>query len=400
MLTNRKLRKAILLSLIALLSILGCDKMENETPSSLMMPTSPSQSLLKSDIIAASGVTTSTTGVPMIYLDALVNPKLQSANGVNSLGNVVGEGLPWDLTGAFLWSKQYGVKYLGTFGGERNFSMAFDINDLGQVVGWSLDPIRISHRAFLWSEKGGMVNLGTTEDQDDPDNPFSIAYAINNRGEIVGVTGGYAFLWTNKRGMMLLSTLQPYWKYSSASDINDYGRIVGICLAYCCPSLYHAVLWTDLGDMRDLGTLKLHSQALGINNLGEVVGGSSDQENPFSERIGSENYNTVFSHSCVAFIWTEKNGMAQLPMLGGNAGCAHAINDRGQVVGWSYTTEGKVHAYIWTSKNGIKDLGTLPGDGQSVAYGINNLGQVVGCSMKMHEDGINVIRHAVIWTVK
>ena len=145
----------------------------------------------------------------------------------------------------------------------------------------------------------------------------------------------------------------------------------------------------------DLGTLKLNSQALGINNRREVVGGSSDQENPFSERIGSENYNTVFNHSCVAFIWTEKNGMAQLPMLGGDAGCAHAINDNGQVVRWSYTTEGKVHAFVWTSKNGIKDLGTLPGDVESVAYGINNLGQVVGYS-KAEGGAI----HAVIWTVK
>jgi probable HAF family extracellular repeat protein len=400
MLTNTKPCNAILLSLIVFLSFLGCERMENETPSSLMMPTSPSQSLLKSDFIAASGVTTSTTGVPMIYLDDLVNPKLLCANGVNSLGNVVGEGLPWDLTGAFLWSRQYGVKYLGTFGGERNFSMAFDINDLRQVVGWSLDPIRISHRAFLWSDKGGMVNLGTAEVQDDPDNPFSMAYAINNRGEIVGETGNYAFLWTNKRGMKLLSTLQPYWLYSTAWDINDNGKIVGMCLAFCCPSRYHAVLWTDVGKIQDLGTLKQHSQALGINILGQIVGGSSDNLEGLHERIGSENYNTVFNHSCVAFIWTEKNGMAQLPMLGGDAGCAHAINDKGQVVGWSYTTEGKVHAYVWTSKNGIQDLGTLPGDDQSVAYGINNLGQVVGCSMKMHEDGINMIRHAVIWALK
>ena len=46
---------------------------------------------------------------------------------------------------------------------------------------------------------------------------------------------------------------------------------------------------------------------------------------------------------------------------------------------------------------GIKDLGTLPGDHkyESVAYSINNLGQVVGYSFA--EDGS---KHTVIWTVK
>jgi probable HAF family extracellular repeat protein len=91
--------------------------------------------------------------------------------------------------------------------------------------------------------------------------------------------------------------------------------------------------------------------------------------------------------------------MSQLPVLGGGAGCAHAINDRGLVVGWSYTGS-EVHAVVWTSKNGIKDLGTLPGDNESVAYGINNLGQVVGYSSRTSEDGSYIIRHAVIWTVK
>ena len=400
MLTNTKPRKAILLSLIAFLSFLGCNKMENETPSSLMMPTSPSQNLVNSDVAAKSGVTISTTGFPMIDLGVLGDPKPEWADGVNNKGAVVGSVPGWGPPLAFLWSRQYGVKYLGTLGGvEHSWSEANDINDRGQVVGTSWDPGTTMLRAFLWSANGGMVNLGTSEDQDDPENPHSKAFGINNRGEIVGETGNYAFLWTDKRGMVLLGTPMPL-TYSAAWDINDYGRIVGMCMVYCCSPLYHAVLWTDVGEMLDLGTLNghSHSQALGINIRGEVVGGSSNQENPFNhERIGSEVYNTVFNHSCVAFIWTEQYGMAQLPMLGGDAGCAHAINDRGQVVGWSYTVANEVHAFVWTSKNGIKDLGTLTGAAvqESVAYNINNLGQVVGCSIA--KDGT---RHAVIWTVK
>jgi probable HAF family extracellular repeat protein len=174
--------------------------------------------------------------------------------------------------------------------------------------------------------------------------------------------------------------------------MNDLGWIVGTSRIYP-PDLdyYHAVLWRNVGEAIDLGTLRLNSRALGINYRGEVVGGSSDQWCSAHDRLGS------FDHSCVGFIWTERNGMSPLPTLGGDAGFAHGINDKGQVVGWSYTAANEVHAFVWTSKDGIVDLGTLPGAPvhKSVAYNINNGGQIVGYAIA--EDGN---RHAVIWTVR
>ena len=62
-----------------------------------------------------------------------------------------------------------------------------------------------------------------------------------------------------------------------------------------------------------------------------------------------------------------------------------AINDRGQVVGWSQTKakdkygEPIAHAFLW--QNGrMRDLGTLPGESNSGATAINERGQVVGSS--------------------
>jgi probable HAF family extracellular repeat protein len=236
-----------------------------------------------------------------------------------------------------------------------------------------------------------MVNLGTFGDPVPQEEDYSYAFGINNRGEIVGVVYGRAYLWTDRRGMVLLSGQQ----YQGAAwDINDNGWIVGISSMAWPSTQHHAVLWTEVGKMLDLdlGTMKLNSQALGINNLGEVVGVSSNDFNADQEFLDYR-----FDHSCVAFIWTKQHRMSPLPKLGGDAGCAHAINDKGQVVGWSYTKENKVHAFVWTSRNGIKDLGTLPGAAvqESVAYNINNPGQVAGYSIA--KDGT---RHAVIWTVK
>jgi probable HAF family extracellular repeat protein len=400
MLTNTKPHKAILLSLIAFLSIIACNKMENETPSSLAMTTSPSQNLIKSELV------TSTTGFPMIDLGEGI------ANGVNNSGKVVGQFWiqPSGSPHAYLWFKRNGGNDLGCFGygPQDDLSEAIDINDLGLVVGSSWMPMGETHptRAFFWSNKDGMVNLGTSGEPDQskpPEEMYSYAFGINNKGEIVGEVDNLAFLWTKKQGMVLLNPLLPTWQWwSTAWDINDYGQIVGSGQADHSVSdirEYHAMLWTDVGEMSDLGTLKKHSQALGINNRGEVVGGSSDQEKDYvHERIGFTGWVNGFDPLCVPFIWTEQFGMSQLLTLeeGAVSGCANAINDLGQVVGWMYTAEGEVHAFLWTSKNGIKDLGKqLTEDFVSVAYAINNLGQVVGYSQSA-----NRYPHAVIWTLK
>src|SRR5260370_39745725 len=65
---------------------------------------------------------------------------------------------------------------------------------------------------------------------------------------------------------------------------------------------------------------------------------------------------------------------------GGNSSQAVGINERGQVVGYSFDARGDQHASLF--ENGVvTDLHTLPGgDTLSAAYGINNRGQAAGYS--------------------
>ena len=109
----------------------------------------------------------------------------------------------------------------------------------------------------------------------------------------------------------------------------------------------------------------LSSDAVGINDLGEIVGGSD-----------SGNINNPH-----AVLW--KAGVPQdLGVLpGGSWSGAAAINAFGTVVGNGNCFASGSHAFVWTANDGIQDLNALiPTSGWILqqALAINVAGQVVG----------------------
>ena len=88
---------------------------------------------------------------------------------------------------AFSWTAENGMVDLGTlgfddvyFGGEPGVRSTFatDMNEAGVVVGASVpsDAPRFEHRGFMWTEAGGMVDLGL--------GPNSSAMMINEAGQL------------------------------------------------------------------------------------------------------------------------------------------------------------------------------------------------------------------------
>lgn len=158
-------------------------------------------------------------------------------------------------------------------------SKGYDINDSGQIVGYmSVGPFSANYNhAFLYSG-GVMTDIGTLTG--DP-TLQSIAYAINNSGQIVGCGNtvppphyGHPFLYEN--GVWTDLGLPPGADYACATGINDDGVIVGYWGAGNGP--LHGFVYND-GVMAVLGTLGgVYSQPTGINNDGDIGGWSNTPE--------------------------------------------------------------------------------------------------------------------------
>ena len=106
-----------------------------------------------------------------------------------------------------------------------------------------------------------------------------------------------------------------------------------------------------------------NSAALGLNDKGEVVGYSFQ---------GDDYQAFLFSYA--------NRSMTEVGSLGGKLNAACAINAAGQVTGYTQDQSGNLLAFIFSRSAPIASLGTLDGGSTSEAFGINNRGEVVGDS--------------------
>ena len=167
-----------------------------------------------------------------------------------------------------------------------------------------------------------------------------------------------------------LGTL-PGGSFSEAYAINDRGQVVG--RSGTASGGVHAFLWEE-GVMIDLARCREATTARPTTSTieGQIVGAS------FTTGPGCDL--APFTSACThAFLW-EQGTMTPLRPLGGPISYGYSINNRGQIAGMSTTTSDEYHAVTWTSEGQITDLGVLPGDYFAHANAINDREQIVGWS--------------------
>jgi len=202
----------------------------------------------------------------------------------------------------FVWDPLTGMRPLPTLGGTNGF--ATGTNNLGQTVGWAEtkihDPSCIMPQVLqflptVWGPGPGQVTPLPLISGDSS----GAATAINDRGQIVGIsgacgfavggpTGNHAVIWDNGVATVIVNPNgAPYW--NTPMMINERGDVVGF-----------------------------------MGFPGDVAGNFTPP-----------------------FLWTRTGGTIFIPLLAGDiAGVATSINERLQVVGYSNDADGNFHPWI------------------------------------------------------
>jgi len=226
---------------------------------------------------------------------------------------------------------------------------------------------------LFWSAPAHAAIVYSLEDLGTLGGTFSDAVAINNAGEVVGAAapvgqsspgGAHAFLYVNSK-MMDLGV--PFGTSSAAVGVNSTGQVALFSSGSAGERsfLYANGVSVDLGDLGGSPT-----EAHGINDAGQVVGESNG----------------------LPFVYS--NGAINASPLGQRGTISYGINNSGHIVGSiavTNTVTGQIETHAFLYSNGAtQDIGAPFGGTISIARAISNSGNIVGGSVPggfLYSDG-------------
>lgn len=242
----------------------------------------------------------------------------------------------------FVWDPFTGMRPLPTLGGTNGF--ATGTNNLGETVGWAetashdsscVLPQVLGFKPVIW----GPGRTGARALPLFPGDTAGAATAINDRGQIVGISG-------------------------------NCGIAVGSTTAL------HMMIWENGGFtvIENPNGAQYWNTPMMVNERGDVVG--------FLGVPGDTAGNFT-----PPFLWTQAGGLTILPMPSGDiAGAATSINERGQIVGYSNDATGDVHPLLWqngqvTNLNALIEPNPELTAPIALLFDINDRGEITGSTL-------------------
>ncbi len=254
----------------------------------------------------------------------------------------------------FTW--QWGaLTPLPTLGGTNGY--AASLNNWGEVVGWAetskhdatcVAPQVFQFEAVIWGPAPSEIRQLAPY----PGDPDSAATAINDRHQVVGISG----------------------KCDNA--IGEF-------------SAKHALLWEN-GQPIDLGNFGgvAWNTPTALNDEGTVVG--------FADLPGDESG----ALNPIGFIWTNAHHIQKLAPYPGDANSlAWGVNERGQVVGQSIDANGNSRAVLWQNGQAVDLNALIPADSPvylTLANDINDRGEISGQGCLVENGACSSVTPAIL----